>query len=175
MMVHDETLVPDFGACLAVISDDLAARSSPAQALGAIRLLLLANDWCLRAPACADAEGALSAWPGTAFAPVALTPDELGAAWEQGRPRLAVEVMFNGQPIGRCDAGTMTLHFGQLLAQLCRTRALRAGTVLGCGPLARGLTPTACPTPGDRVRVEAKGRDGQSLFGAIEQIVALPG
>jgi fumarylacetoacetate (FAA) hydrolase len=175
LMLHDEALTPDFGACLAVVSDDLAARSSPAQALAAIRLLLLANDWCLRAPAAAEAQGAVSAWPGTAFAPVALTPDELGPAWEQGRPKLTVAVMCNGQPIGRCDAGTTTLHFGQLLAQLCRTRALGAGTVLGCGPLVQGLALTAGPTPGDRVRIEAQGRDGQSLFGAIEQTVTQPG
>ena len=204
MIVHDEALLPDFGASLAVVSDDLAARSSPGQALAAIRLLLLVNDWCLLAPARADAEGAVSAWPGTAFAPVALTPDEFGSAWEQGRLGLAVEVVFNGRPIGRCEAVAATLHFGQLLAQLGRTRALGAGTVLGCGPVANasvqvegrrewpggggsitqlraieqardGQALTAYPIPGDRVRIEVKGRDGRSLFGAIEQIVALPG
>ncbi len=201
MLVQDGAWAADFGAGLAVVAGDLPAGSSPAQALESIRLLMLANDWCLRgrqADASADVSAVVQAWPATAFGPVAVTLDELGAAWQRGRLKLPLQVELNGRPLGACDAGEACFDFGQLLAQLCRTRALGSGTVLGSGPVCgparevegRPEWPGGCGsitqqraietlqgspalTPyledGDVIRLEVKGRDGRSLFGTLAQ------
>lgn len=208
MVVQHEAFAADFGAGLAVVAGDLPAGSSPEQALDAIRLLMLANDWCLRglqAQAPVDASAVVQAWPATAFGPVAVTLDELGGAWERGRLKLALQVELNGRQFGACDAGEACFDFGQLLAQLCRTRALGTGTVLGSGPVCaparevegrrewpRGcgslaqqraietLTLQGSPalTPyleyGAAIRLEVKGRDGRSLFGALAQTLVSP-
>ena len=197
LVVHDESMGVDSTPGLAVIVGDLPARSSPEQALESIRLLLLSNDWCLRALDSGPGSG-VQARPGTAFGPVAVTLDELGGAWRRGRLDASVELKVNDRDPGRCEAGTVTWHFGQLLAHACRTRALGAGSVLGTGlrhagggehawpdPCAGNLGSTAQSrvagpgqeaTPllcwGDRVRIEARGRDGHSLFGPIEQILS---
>ena len=177
LMLHDEALAPHAIAALAVISGDLPAQARPDQALEAIRLLLLANDWCLRGlePGVPGAEPPPQAWPATAFGPLAVTPDELGPAWQRGRLEAVVELDRNGQRSGRCDAGAAAWHFGQLLSQACRTRSLRAGTVLGAALGA--ITPEsgvqeAALRWGDRVRIEIRGRDGQSLLGAIDQVLS---
>ncbi len=186
----------DFGAQLAVISGDIPAGSPPAQALEGIRLLLLANDCTLRTPQPleqAHGYGLLQSKPATAFAPVAVTTDELGEAWERGRLSLALQTSWNGRKVGQTDAAAgMQFHFGQLLAHLAATRPVRAGTVLGAGPvshadaaqgyhaiaekraleqIADGQSLTGYLQPGDTVRIEMKGRDGQSVFGAITQEV----
>jgi len=201
--LFDEAAALDFGAGLAVVSGDLPPRCSPEQGLDGIRLLLLANDWSLRAllsPGRGGVGGPPQAYPATAFGPVAVTLDELGAAWERGRPRLTLQMSWNGRKIGICDAGEMDEHFGQLLAQLGRSRGITAGSVVGSGIVAnrgqdsdgwrewpRGFGCLAHKQAieresdagssvtglrhGDTVRIEARGRDGLSLFGAIEQTV----
>ncbi|HEY1101971.1 MAG TPA: fumarylacetoacetate hydrolase family protein [Burkholderiaceae bacterium] len=186
----------DFGAQLAVVSGDIPAGSPPAQALEGVRLLLLANDTTLRTllPAeLAAAHGLLQCRPATSFSPVAVTPDELGPAWERGRVALALQTSWNGRKVGLADAAAgMQFHFGQLLAHLAAQRPVRAGTVLGSGPvshpdtatgyhaiaekraleqLADGQPTTGWLQPGDSLRIEMKGRDGQSVFGAIAQTV----
>lgn len=117
----------DFSAELAVATSDITQGYTPERALDGVRLLLLlANSLQLRAQHNADA--------GTAFAPVAVTPDEPGEAWRKGRVNLALQTSWNGRKVGLCDAGTdMTLHFGQLIAQLAQHRPLRAGTLVGSG------------------------------------------
>lgn len=116
----------DFSAELAVATSDIPQGCTPERALDGVRLLLLANSLQLRAQHNADA--------GTAFAPVAVTPDELGEAWRKGRVNLALQTSWNGRKVGLCDAGAdMTLHFGQLIAQLAQHRPLRAGTLVGSG------------------------------------------
>ena len=181
VLLFDKAAELDFGAGLAVVSGDLPARCSPEQGLASIRLLLLANDWCLRAllsPGWGGVGGLPQAYPATAFGPVAVTLDELGDAWERGRPRLTLQVSWNGRKSGSCDAGEMDEHFGQLLAQLSRSRGIAAGSVVGGGVVAnRGHgseSPSAGLRYGDSVRIEAKGRDGLSLFGAIEQTILSP-
>jgi fumarylacetoacetate (FAA) hydrolase len=189
----------DFEAELAVVTGDLAMGSAPAQALESVRLLMLLNDWTLRhlVPAELDKRlGLVQAKPATAFAPVAVTPDELGDAWAQGRAQLAVQVAWNGQTVGRLAAGEdMHFDFGQLLAHLARTRTLSAGSIVGGGTIsnadasrgygciaeqraletiASGHASTEFMAFGDRVRIEALGRDGASVFGAIEQTVCGP-
>ena len=171
MLWHDPALAAESGAGLAVVSGDLPARASPEQALDAIRLLMLANDWCLREPvsgAAAGGEG-LSAWPATAFSPVAVTLDELGTAWQRGRLQLPLQVTLNGRTLGACEPDIASLHFGQWLSLLCRQRPLGAGTVLGCATLR-----SPALEEGDQLRIEIRSPEGQSLFGAITQTLTLP-
>ena len=189
----------DFEAELAVVTGDLPTGATPAQALESVRLLMLANDWTLRALVPAELDkllGLVQSKPATAWAPVAVTPDELGDTWQGGRVQLEVSVAWNGKTVGRLDAAEMHFHFGQLLAHLARTRNVRAGSIVGGGTVsnadaARGyaciaeqraletIASGAPSTPymafGDRVHIEVMGRDGLSLFGAIEQTVAAPG
>ena len=189
----------DFEAELAVITGDVDMGASPEQALDGVRLLLLANGWSLRQlmPAeLAKGFGLLQSKPATAFSPVAVTPDELGEAWQGGRVHGRLQTALNGQKLGLNDTGPeMHFHFGQLIAHLAKTRNLRAGSIVGSGTVsntdtAKGFsclaekravettTLGAAKTPylsvGDTVRIEMKGRDGLSVFGAIEQRVAGP-
>ena len=175
----------DFEAQLAVITGDVPMGASPEQALNSIRLLVLASDVCLRSL------GGLHGRPMTAFGPVAVTPDEAGDAWRQGRLSLNLQTTWNGRKVGLCDAGAgMTFHFGQLLSHLCRTRAVSAGSIVGSGPVSHpdwgqgysciaekravetvdnGKPQTRFMKFGDTLRIEVKGKNGQLLFGAIEQ------
>jgi len=189
----------DVGAGLAVVTGDVAMGANPAQGLDAVRLLLLANSWQLRtlAPAeLAQGLGLLHSRPAAAFGPVAVTPDELGDAWHGGRVHLTLRASINGKTLGLNNAGpAMQFHFGQLIAHLAKTRNLRAGAIVGSGTVSnqdttkgfaciaeqRAVEALEVGTPrtpylrvGDVVRLEMQGRDGLSLFGAIEQRVAGP-
>jgi len=189
----------DFAATLAVITGDVAMGANAAQGLDGVRLLMLANSWSLRTlePAeLAKGQGLLQSRPAAAFSPVALTPDELGEAWQRGRAHLAVQIQCNGKKLGLCEAGPeMAFDFGQLVAHLAKTRHVRAGSIVGSGPLSnadaasghaciaekraveilqQGQPRTPYLVSGDSVRIDAKGRDGLSLFGAIEQRVSGP-
>lgn len=191
----------DFEAGLAVVTGDIDTGATPAQALDGVRLLMLANSWRLRSlpegaePLPWSAEAALHQ-PQAGFSPVAVTSDELAEAWHGGRVKLPLQTQCNGRKLGQCDAGAdMSLHFGQLLASLARVRPLRAGSVVGTGPVSNrdvirgthclaerraleqlegGEARTGWLQFGDTVRIEMKGRDGLSVFGAIEQTVADP-
>ncbi len=187
----------DFEAEVAVITGDVDMGCTPEQALEGVRLLVLANDWSLRnlIPAeLAKGFGFFQSKPATAFSPVAVTPDELGEAWQGGRVHLALHSAWNGKKVGLCDAGPeMTFHFGQLISHICKTRNVRAGSVVGSGTVSNkdwtkgysciaekraietiesGAPSTPFMSYGDTIRIEMKGRDGQSVFGAIEQQVA---
>jgi fumarylacetoacetate (FAA) hydrolase len=187
----------DFEAGLAVITGDIAMGTAPGSALEGIRLLMLANAWRLRHLVPGDpVPGDLQSRPAAAFSPVAVTPDELGAAWQGGRVHLALESRCNGQRVGLCDAGPeMSFHFGQLIAHLAKTRQVGAGSIVGSGPvsnqdMARGCSCIAerraietlesgAPKSGfmafgDSLHIEMLGADGLDLFGAIEQRVAAP-
>jgi fumarylacetoacetate (FAA) hydrolase len=184
----------DFEAEVAVITGDVRLGASPAQALDGIRLLLLSNAVSLRQlmpTELARGFGPLQSRPATAFSPVAVTPDEVGAAWAQGRLDLTLQSSWNGRKVGLCEAGPeMRFHFGQLIAHLCKTRRLRAGCIIGAGAVSNidashgysciadkraleimqdGQPLTKFMKFGDTIRIEMKGRDGQSVFGAIEQ------
>ncbi len=187
----------DFEAEVAVVTGDVAMGTAPDAALEGIRLLMLANDVSLRnlIPAeLAKGFGFVQSKPATAFSPVAVTPDELGAAWQGGRVHLKLESVWNGKRVGLCDAGAeMTFHFGQLIAHLCKTRKVRAGSIVGSGTVSNqdgsqgysciaekravetiesGAPKTEFMRFGDTIRIEMKGGDGTSLFGAIEQTVS---
>lgn len=161
---HDPALAAASVAGLAVVSGDLQARASPEQALDAIRLLMLVNDW----RGAAEDTGTAPVWPGTACSPVAVTLDELGTAWQRGHLKLPLQLTRNGQPLGQGEPDRSELHFGQWLSLLCRHRALGAGTVLGCAALQSPVL-----EEGDQLCLEIKGPDNRSLFGAITQTLAL--
>ncbi len=133
----DESWGIDFEAEVAVITGDVAMGTGAAAALDRIRLVTLVNDVSLRAliPAeLAKGFGFLQSKPASSFAPVAVTPDELGAAWRGGRLHLPLVSHLNGVLFGRPDAGVdMTFDFGTLIAHLARTRDLGAGTIVGSG------------------------------------------
>ncbi len=189
----------DFEAEIAVITADVTMGSTPEQAIDGIRLLMLANDVSLRnliPDELAKGFGFVQSKPATAFSPVAVTLDEVGDAWQGGRLHLTLQSTWNGRKVGVCDAGPeMTFHFGQLIAHLCKTRNVRAGSVVGSGTVSNkdwthgysciaekraietienGQPKTGFMKFGDTIRIEVKGKDGQSVFGAIDQkIVAL--
>jgi len=189
----------DFESELAVVTGDIAIGTSPDGALEGVRLLMLVNDWSLREliPAeLAKGFGFLQGKPATAFGPVAVTPDELGEAWQGGRVHLALESRWNGRRVGLTEAGPeMSFHFGRLIAHVAKTRRLRAGSIVGSGTVSNrdGSHGVSCiaelraietlqggapSTPfmqfGDTIRIEMLGRDGLSVFGAIDQrVVAL--
>ncbi|GAC1539359.1 MAG: fumarylacetoacetate hydrolase family protein [Ramlibacter sp.] len=204
VVVPDEAFGIDFEAEVAVVTGDVAMGTSPDQALDGIRLLMLANDVSLRnlIPAeLAKGFGFVQGKPATAFSPVAVTPDEVGDAWQAGRLHLTLQSSWNGRKVGLCEAGPeMTFHFGQLISHICKTRNLRAGSIVGSGTVSNkgveqngrmewpkgysciaekraietiqeGQPATGFMKFGDTIRIEMKGRDGQSVFGAIEQTV----
>ena len=169
---------------------------SPAQAAGCIRLVCLLNDVTLRnliPRELAKGFGFVQSKPATAFAPFAVTPDELAGSWRDGRAHLRVRCILNGDLVGDCDAGEMHFSFSDLIAHVARTRALTAGTILGSGTvsnedtargvsclverrmretLASGATQTPYLEPADNIRIEVTDGAGRSVFGAIDQTVS---
>ncbi len=202
--VASEDFGIDFEAELAVVTGDVPMAATPEQGLDAIRLLMLVNDVSLRhliPDELAKGFGFFHGKPSTAFGPVAVTPDELGDAWQEGRVHLTMQVSWNGRKVAMCDAGPdMRFHFGQLIAHAARTRRLRAGSVIGSGTVSNpgvekdgrrewpkgygciaekrametiqdGAPKTDYMRFGDTVRIEMKGKGGESVFGAIDQKV----
>jgi fumarylacetoacetate (FAA) hydrolase len=199
VLAHEEWGI-DFGAGVAAILDDLPAGVTPDEAHGRIRLLALVNDLTLRnllADELARGAGPLQSKPFTSFAPVAVTPDELGDAWRGGKVHLRLRSTLNGNLVGQPDAGAdMAFNFPQLAAHLCKTRRLRAGSIVGAGPvsnkersgrgavapgysciaearstekIADGEASTPFMRFGDTIRIEMLEEKGKSVFGAIEQ------
>jgi fumarylacetoacetate (FAA) hydrolase len=197
----------DFEAEVAVITDDVPMQCTPEEALHSIRLVMLANDVSLRhliPDELAKGFGFLQSKPATAFSPVALTLDELGDAWDNGRLHLTLHSSWNGRKVGMCDAGEeMTFHFGQLIAHIAKTRNVRAGSIVGSGTVSNkgvevngkkdwpkgysciaekraietildGKPSTEFMKFGDTIRIEMKGKDGVNLFGAIDQKIVSP-
>ncbi|MDR0457961.1 MAG: fumarylacetoacetate hydrolase family protein [Burkholderiaceae bacterium] len=183
----DESQEPDFSAGLAAITGDVPRGALPDQGQDAIRLVTLVNALYLRA-------GQEDAAPvAAALGPVAVTPDELGAAWRDARARLILSVTVNGRKLGLIEMERMRWSFGDLIAHAARDRPLVAGTIAGSGAVrgaedgARGFVSLAEKraaeraregqphTPwlraGDTVRIDMKGADGAPVFGALEQNV----
>ncbi len=206
--VPSESMGIDFEAEIAVVTGDVKMGASPEQALDGIRLVMLANDVSLRnlIPAeLAKGFGFFQSKPATAFSPVAVTLDEIGTAWQDGRVHLRLESTWNGRKVGLCDAGPeMTFHFGQLIAHLAKTRNVRAGSIVGSGTVSNkgvekdgrmdwpkgysciaekrcietiqdGAPATEFMKFGDTIKIEMKGLDGKSLFGAIDQEIVMAG
>ncbi len=186
----------DLEAEVAVVTDDVPMLTGVDEARGHVKLLMLVNDWSLRhliPDELAKGFGFYQSKPATAFSPCAVTPDELGGAWSESKVHLPLVSHINGQLFGEPDAGVdMTFDFSQLITHLTRTRRLGAGTIVGSGTVSnydrskgscclaerRALETVQHGSPkttflmfGDRVRIEMFGRDGASIFGAIDQKV----
>jgi fumarylacetoacetate (FAA) hydrolase len=186
----------DFEAEVAVVTADVGMGADATAAIDSVRLLMLVNDWSLRnliPNELAKGFGFFQSKPATAFGPVAVTPDELGSAWQGGRVHLAVESRWNGKRVGLCHAGPeMTFHFGQLIAHIAKTRNVRAGSVVGSGTISNkdwacgvsciaerraietiqsGKPQTEFMQFGHSIRIEMLDAAGHSVFGAIDQKV----
>ncbi|MBX3039717.1 MAG: fumarylacetoacetate hydrolase family protein [Bdellovibrionaceae bacterium] len=185
----------DFEAEVGVITDHVAIGTSPADALKKVRLLVLINDVSLRGLIPAELAmgfGFFQSKPNKALSPFALTPDELGSSWKDGRVHLPLEVNYNGEFFGKANAGAMHFGFGELIAHAARTRELAAGTLIGSGTVANedptvgssclvekrtieqietGTPSTPYMKVGDTIEIKMKNTDGHDLFGRIFQRV----
>ena len=186
----------DFEAEICVVLGDTPMGTRAEEAGQHVRLLMLCNDVTLRNLIPAELKkgfGFFNSKPATAFSPFAVTPDELGDAWRDGRVHLRLRSIYNGQLVGDPEAGPeMHFSFFDLVQHICRTRAFTAGTVLGSGTVsnedpARGVSCLAerrmreiietgeARTPfmkvGDTIRIEMLDGAGRNLFGSIEQRV----
>ncbi len=133
----DESWGCDLEGEVAVITGDVRQGATREEALAAIRLVMLVNDVSLRnliPGELAKGFGFFQSKPSSAFSPVAVTPEELGAAWDGGKLHLPLVTHLNGRLFGKPNAGIdMTFDFGQLIAHAARTRPLAAGTIIGSG------------------------------------------
>ena len=185
----------DFESEVAVITDDVPMGTTAEEAQSHILLVLLCNDVTLRnlvPDELAKGFGFFQSKPSSAFSPIAVTPDELGDDWKQGRLHLPLITKLNGQIFGTPDAGPeMHFSFYDLIAHAAKTRPLAAGTIVGSGTLSNqdvskgssclaekrmlekinnGTITTPFLQYGDEVEIEML-RNGQSIFGKIHQKV----
>jgi len=185
----------DFEGEVGVIVDETPMGISAENALKKIILFVLINDVSLRGlipEELAQGFGFFQSKPSSAFAPFAVTHEELGPAWMEGRIHLPLQVEYNGAFFGKAHAGAMHFHFGQLIAHAARTRALAAGTIIGSGTVSNedmskgssclvekrmlekiheGVMKTPFMKIGDTVKMEMLDREGHNIFGTIAQKV----
>lgn len=186
----------DFEGEVAVIVDDTPMGVTPEAALKKIILFMIVNDVSLRGLIPAELEqgfGFFQSKPSSAFGPFAVTEDELGGAYVDGRIHLPLLVDYNGAFFGKANAGAMHFHFGQLIAHAARTRPLAAGTIIGSGTVSNedmsmgssclvekrmlekiheGVMKTPFMKVGDTIKIEMRDTNGANIFGTIEQKVA---
>ena len=185
----------DFESEVCVVLDDTPQGTRAADAGKHVKLVMLANDVTLRSlvpTELAKSFGFFQSKPATAFSPFAVTPDELGLAWRDGRVHLPLRTFYNGELAGDPHAGEMHFSFFDLIAHISRTRALVAGTILGSGTVsnadrARGVSClverraleqidggraiTPFMSPGDTIAIELRDASGRDVCGRIEQRV----
>lgn len=186
----------DFESEIGVITDDVPMGAKPDECADHIQLVTILNDVSLRnliPGELAKGFGFLQSKPRSALAPVVVTPDELGEAWEDSKLNLPLKTHLNGDLFGEPEAGEdMQFSFAELVAHAAKSRPLAAGSLVGSGTIAnkdtsRGASCLAekrmleiidggeAKTPfmqfGDVVRIEMSTREGESIFGAIEQKV----
>ncbi|HUW53484.1 MAG TPA: fumarylacetoacetate hydrolase family protein [Rhodanobacter sp.] len=195
--VPSEDVGIDLEAEVVVVTDDVPMAVTPAQASGHIQLIGLINDVSLRGlipGELAKGFGFLQSKPRSALSPVLVTPDELGEAWQGDKLHLPMRTWLNGHWFGAVECGVdMQFNFAELVAHAAKTRPLTAGTIVGSGTIANHDTGKGASclaeqrtvetlrdgkpaTPflkfGDSLRIEITDRDGASIFGAIEQVIA---
>ena len=182
----------DFEGEVATILGDVAEGQKAGDAARCIRLLVLVNDWTLRelVPVeLAKGFGFFCSKPATSLSPFAVTPDELGTAYRDGRVHLPLRVRHNGVEVGHADAGAMHFSFLDLIEHIAQTRSFIAGTLLGSGTVsnddpARGISclverrareqlelgavQTPYLEPGDRVEIEMLDAHGWNVFGTLD-------
>lgn len=172
ILMADEAFGIDMEGEVAVVVDDVPMGAGVEEARQAIRLILLVNDVSLRGliPAeLAKGFGFFQSKPSSAFSPVAVTPDELGDAWDGGKVHLPLCVDLNGKPFGRANAGVdMTFDFPTLVAHAAKTRRLCAGSIVGSGTVSNKLE----GGPGKPV---AEGGAGYSCIAEIRMIETING
>jgi fumarylacetoacetate (FAA) hydrolase len=143
ILMADDAWGIDMEGEVAVVVDDVPMGATPAEAKDKIRLVMLVNDVSLRRlipDELAKGFGFFQGKPSSAFSPVAVTPDELGEAWDGGKLHLPLKVDINGKPFGRADAGIdMTFDFPTLIAHAAKTRPLVAGSIIGSGTVSNKL------------------------------------
>lgn len=186
----------DFEAEVAVILGDTPRGVKAEDAGQYVKLIVILNDVTFRnlIPAeLAKSFGFFQSKPATAFGPFAVTPDELGDAWKDGRINLPLRSVYNGELFGEPEAGPeMHFSFYDLIEHITKTRAFTAGTILGSGTVSNedrskgssclaekrmiekideGEFKTPFMVPGDRVQIEMLDRDGKNIFGTIDQKV----
>jgi fumarylacetoacetate (FAA) hydrolase len=183
----------DFEGEVAVVVDEVPMGTPKERVESHIKLIMLVNDVSLRALAGREMKtgfGWVQAKPSTSFSPVAVTPDELGDAWVDGRVQLPLQVTRNGTWFGHPNGREMTFNFHRLIEHVAYSRRLRAGTIVGSGTVSNAsrsagsaciaerraietLDEGAAKTPflrfGERVRIEMPDAAGRSIFGAIDQ------
>jgi fumarylacetoacetate (FAA) hydrolase len=139
----DEAYGIDMEGEIAVVTGDVPMGATREEAAAAIRLVMLVNDVSLRGLIPAELGkgfGFFQSKPSSAFSPVAVTPEELGDAWDGGKLHLPLHVDLNGAPFGRANAGIdMTFDFPTLIAHAAKTRPLGAGTIVGSGTVSNKL------------------------------------
>lgn len=190
----------DFEGEFAVVVDAVPMGTRASDALPHIKLIVQVNDWSLRALALAEMKtgfGWIQAKPACSMAPFAVTPDELGAQWRDGRVELDLAIDWNGQRFGHANGREMAYGFHELVAHAAATRNLVAGTIIGSGTVANaafaevgssciserraiemiagGKAITPFMAFGDRVVMEAHMPDGYAPFGAMDQQVVKSG
>lgn len=186
----------DFEAEVCVVLGDVPRGLTADRAAPCVRLIMLANDVTYRnlvRPELEKGFGFFVSKPATAFSPFAVTPDELGPAWREGRPYLRIRSTYNGAVVGETETGPeMHFSFFDLIAHIAKSRSFTAGTILGSGTVsnrdrARGVSclverrmietlelgaaRTPFMTLGDTIRIEAFDGWGRSVCGAIDQRV----
>lgn len=199
VVMVDESLGIDFEGEFAILTDKVPMGTSATDAPRHIKLVVQLNDWSLRTlagPEMKTGFGWIQAKPPCSMAPFAVTPDELGNAWQDNQPNMHLTVHWNGQQFGNAHGKAMGHGFDALVAHAARTRELVAGTVIGSGTVSnenyrevgssciaerRGIeiVDTGAPITdfmkyGETVRMEARTADGRTPFGAIDQKVVRP-
>ncbi len=186
----------DFEGELSVVLGDVPQGITAATAAPFVRLLMLVNDVSCRRlipDELAKGFGFVTSKPASAFSPFAITPDELGDAWQDGRAHLDLTVRLNGERVGQVNAGPeMHFSFFELIAHISKTRSFTAGTIVGSGTVSNrdpaagvsclaerrmretielGQPLTEFLKPGDRIEIEMLDAQGNNLFGTIDQTV----
>jgi len=203
----------DFEAEIGVITDEIEQGVSELEAIQGVRLVLISCAYTLHSQEDSfepkepkENQEPMEKWlspmqekPFTSFAPVAVTPDELGEAWSSGRVHLTLETRVNDKRIGLNECGQdMDFHFGELIAAYCAHRPMAAGTILTTGAVCnagvlqgndwvwphgvsslvekrvieartQGQAHTPYLKVQDKVHIELKAKNAHPLMGAIEQ------
>lgn len=186
----------DFESELCVVLGDTPRGTSASDAEACVRLVMLANDWTYRnliPDELAKGFGFFCSKPATAFSPFAITPDELGSNWRDGRAHLRVRTTYNGVVVGDCESGPeMHFSFHDLIAHIAKTRSFTAGTIIGSGTVSNadrahgvsclaerrmiekletGQATTPFMAANDRIEIAALDAAGIRPFGTIDQRV----
>lgn len=192
----DTSLGIDFEGEFGVIVDTVPIGVTPEEAASHIQLIVQINDWSLRTLAPVEMKtgfGWVQAKPACSMAPFAVTPDELGEDWRDGRACLDLIIAWNGARFGKVNGDQMAFSFPELVAHAARTRELVAGTIIGSGTVSNaeyaqrgsaciserraieiisdGAPQTGFMQFGDRIRMEVRDHNDELVFGAIDQEV----